>query len=156
MEDSKWTYGEATTLTEQILLPEEPGDIKALEATLRWPANSNVTQIVLTPGDITHVITPQEKMDGVATIKDLTSETAYAAVLYNNTKIRGKAEFTTGIDIGDNTLVTVDDDLFQMIADPASEDQRGCHSAQRSASRQRAALGRPWVYGAIGSSREPQ
>ncbi|WP_240665708.1 DUF5123 domain-containing protein [Lutibacter sp. HS1-25] len=134
LEDSKWTYGEATTLTEQIMLPQEPGDIKALEATLRWPANSNVTQIVLTPGDITHVITPQEKIDGVATITDLTSETAYAAVLYNNAKVRGTADFTTGIDVGDNTLVTIEDDLFQVIADAAPGDilllEAGDYTAQ--------------------------
>ena len=134
LEDSKWSVGEATTLTEQIMLPAEPGDIKALEATLRWVANSNVTQIVLTPGNIVHEITPQEKTDGIATVTGLTSETAYTAILYNNNKVRGKADFTTGIDIGDNTLVTVDDDLFQVIADAAPGDilllEKGDYTAQ--------------------------
>ncbi len=134
LEDSKWALGEVTTLTEQIMLPSEPGDIKALEATLRWVPNSNVTQIVLTPGDIVHTITAQEKIDGVATVTGLSSETDYSALLLNNTKTRGSAEFTTGIDVGDNTLVLPSDDLFQMIADAAPGDilllEQGDYTAQ--------------------------
>lgn len=134
LEDSKWALGTATTLTEQLMLPSEPGDIKALEATLRWVPNSSVTQIVINPGNITHVITPEEKIAGIATVTGLTSETSYTAVLLNNTKTRGATSFTTGIDVGDNTLVTVDDDLFQMIADAASGDilllEAGDYTAQ--------------------------
>lgn len=134
LEDSKWSIGEATTLTEQIMLPSEPGDIKALEATLRWVPNSNVTQITLSPGDITHEISDQEKIDGIAILTGLESETEYVALLLNNTKTRGSAEFSTGVDIGDNTLVTIDDDLFQVIADAAPGDilllEAGDYSAQ--------------------------
>lgn len=134
LEDSKWAVGTATTLTEQLMLPSEAGDIKALEATFRWVPNSNVTQIVINPGAITHVITPQEKIDGIAIVTGLTSETSYTAQLMNNTKIRGTAVFTTGIDVGDNTLVTVNDDLFQMIADAAPGDilllEAGDYTAQ--------------------------
>lgn len=122
LEDSKWSVGEATTLTEQIMLPAEAGDIKALAATLRWVPNSDVTQLVLTPGDIVHNITAQEKIEGIATVTGLTSETDYSALLLNNTKTRGSAEFTTGIDVGDNTLVLPTDDLFQMIADATPGD----------------------------------
>jgi len=134
LDDSKWAVGKATTLTEQLMLPSELGDVKALEATFRWVPNSNVTQIVINPGSISHVITPQEKIDGVATVTGLTSETSYTAQLLNNTKIRGTAAFTTGIDVGDNTLVTVNDDLFQMIADAAPGDilllEAGDYTAQ--------------------------
>ena len=134
LEDSKWAVETATTLTEQLMLPSEPGDIKALEATLRWVPNSSVTQIVINPGNITHVITPEEKIAGIATVTGLTSETNYTAILLNNTKTRGTASFTTGIDVGDNTLVTVDDDLFQMIADATSGDilllEAGDYTAQ--------------------------
>jgi hypothetical protein len=134
LEDSKWAVGEATTLTEQLMLSPELGDIKALEATFRWVPNSNVTQIVINPGDIKHDITAQEKIDGIATVTGLTSETNYTALLLNNTKTRGTASFTTGIDVGDNTLVTVDDDLFQMIADAAPGDilllEAGDYTAQ--------------------------
>lgn len=134
LEDSKWAIGTATTLTEQLMLPSEAGDIKALEATFRWVPNSNVTQIVINPGAITHVITAEEKIAGIATVTGLTSETNYTAVLLNNAKTRGTASFTTGIDVGDNTLVTVNDDLFQMIADAAPGDilllEAGDYTAQ--------------------------
>lgn len=134
LEDSKWAVGTATTLTEQLMLPSQAGDIKALEATFRWVPNSNVTQIVINPGAITHVITPEEKIAGIATVTGLTSETDYTAQLLNSTKIRGTAAFTTGIDVGDNTLVTINDDLFQMIADAAPGDilllEEGDYTAQ--------------------------
>lgn len=122
LDESKWSLTQAQTLTEQIMLPSEPGDIGATQAILRWPANSNVTHFIVQPGDIRHDITSQEKIDGVATITGLTGETDYTAVLYNNTKVRGSATFTTGIDVGDNTLVLPTDDLFQMIADAAPGD----------------------------------
>ena len=122
LDESKWSLIEATTLTEQIMLPSQPGDIGPTEAILRWIPNSNVTQIVLQPGDITHDITTQEKADGVATVTGLTGETEYTALLLNNTKTRGSATFTTGIDVGDNTLVLPADDLFAVIAAAAPGD----------------------------------
>ncbi|MFV0566484.1 MAG: DUF5123 domain-containing protein [Flavobacteriaceae bacterium] len=134
IEDSKWSTTEVTTLTEQIMLASEAGDIEALQATLRWEAGLNVTHFMLQPGNIRHDITSEEKTNGVAAITGLTSETEYTATLYNNTKIRGTAEFTTGIDVGDNTLVTVNDDLFQMIADAEDGDilllEQGDYTAQ--------------------------
>ncbi|MBN2236921.1 MAG: DUF4957 domain-containing protein [Bacteroidales bacterium] len=132
--DSKWAIAEATTLTEQLMLASQPGDILALEATFRWVPNINVTQILINPGEITHDITAQEKIYGVATVTGLISETEYTAQLLNGTKVRGTSTFTTGIDIGDNTLVTVDDDLFQLIADAADGDilllEAGDYTAQ--------------------------
>lgn len=117
--DSKWAIITATTSTEQIMLPNIAGDIQAVEAILRWTPDSEVTKIVLNPGDITHVITPQEKADGVATVTGLIGETNYNATLLNNDRIRGSASFITGIDVGDNTLVLPTDDIFQMIANAA-------------------------------------
>lgn len=122
LDDSKWATTTAQTLTEQLFITGEADDIKAVEATLRWVPNSNVTQITVQPGDIVHDITAQEKADGVATIVGLTGETEYTAVLLNNTKVRGTTTFTTGIDIGTGILVTTTDDLLQMIADAASDD----------------------------------
>jgi hypothetical protein len=134
LDDSKWAFEEATTLTEQLMLASQPGDIEATQATLRWVANSNVTQIVVQPGDITHDITSQEKADGVAIITGLTGETDYSATLLNGAKVRGTATFTTGIDVGDNTLVLPTDDLFQIIADAAPGDilllEQGDYTAQ--------------------------
>ena len=122
LDDSTYATTTATTLTEQLFFPIEPGDILATEATLRWLANSEVTEIVVNPGNITHVITPQEKADGVAVITGLTGETDYTAMLMNNSVIRGVQLFTTGIDIGSGILVTPSDDLFQMVADASPGD----------------------------------
>lgn len=121
-DDSKWVLGKVTTLTEQIFTSIVDGDILSKEATLRWIPNSSVTQINLVPGNITHIITDQEKIDGIAKITGLSGETAYTATLLNGTKKRGVLTFTTGIDIGNATLVKPTDDLFQKIADAASGD----------------------------------
>ncbi|WP_159427045.1 DUF5123 domain-containing protein [Formosa haliotis] len=134
LDDSTWALTQALTLTEQIMLPAEPGDIKALEATFRWEPNAEVTKLVLEPGSITHAITADEKTAGIATVTGLIPETSYEAILFNDAKIRGSASIVTGIDIGNNTLVTVDDDIFQKIAEAAPGDillfEKGDYSAQ--------------------------
>lgn len=116
LEDSKWSVTTANTLSEQIFLPIQDTDIAAKEAILRWVANSSVTKIVLTPGDITHTITAEEKVTGIATITGLSPETVYQANLFNGTKKRGVATFTTGIDVGDGILVKNTEDLLEAIA----------------------------------------
>lgn len=118
--DSKWSLATATTLSEQLFLPVQPVDIEAKQVTLKWVPNSNVTQITLAPGSITHTVTAQEKTAGVAVITGLTAETAYTATLFNAAKKRGVVAFTTGIDIGTGILVKNTDDLMQKIADAAS------------------------------------
>lgn len=120
LEDSKWSVTTATTLSEQLFLASVDGDIEAKQVTLRWTPNSNVTQIVVNPGAITHVITPAEKTSGVAVVTGLTGETSYTADLLNGTKKRGTKTFTTAIDIGTGILVKKTDDLMQKIADAAS------------------------------------
>ncbi len=122
LEDSKWSIVTATTLSEQIFTSIVNGDILANEATLRWTPNSTVTQITLSPGDITHVITAQEKIAGVATITGLTGETSYTATLLNGTKKRGILSFTTAVDVVGKTVVKPTDDLSQKIANAASGD----------------------------------
>jgi hypothetical protein len=120
-EDSKWSVTTANTLSEQIFLPIQETDIAAKEATLRWVPNSSVTKIVLTPGDITHVITAEEKISGIAIVKGLTPETTYQANLFNNTKKRGATTFSTGIDIGDGILIKKGEDLLLAIANAADD-----------------------------------
>lgn len=117
LDDSTWAATTAQTLTEQIFIEGDPSDIRATEATLRWAPDSEVTEIKLTPGDITYTITAEDRANGFVTLEDLTPETAYTATLYNGTRIRGVRTFTTGIDIGAGILVTPEDNLFQMIAD---------------------------------------
>ncbi|WJS95009.1 fibronectin type III domain-containing protein [Flavobacterium johnsoniae] len=120
LEDSKWSVITATTLAEQIFLASVDGDIEAKQVTLRWTPNSNVTQIVVNPGAITHVITPAEKASGIAVVTGLTGETSYTADLFNGTKKRGNKAFTTAIDIGNGILVKTTDNLIQKINDAAS------------------------------------
>src|SRR5690606_9270386 len=79
-------------------------------------------KITITPGDITHTITAEEKAAGMATVTGLTGETEYTATLYNDTIIRGMTAFTTGIDIGTGILVTPEDDLLQIIANASPGD----------------------------------
>ncbi len=122
LDDSSWATTTAETLTEQIFLEGVDGDIKAKEVTLRWVPGSEVTEILLSPGDITYTISPEEKASGMATITGLTAETEYTALLLNDSRTRGVKTFTTGIDIGTGILVTSEDDLFQMIADASAGD----------------------------------
>lgn len=121
-DDSSWAETTVRTLTEQIFIEGVDGDIMAKEATLRWVPESEVTEITLSPGDITYTITSEDKASGVATITGLESETEYTATLWNGSSIRGVQKFTTGIDIGDGILVTPEDDLLQMIADAGAGD----------------------------------
>jgi len=118
--DSKWNITTASTLSEQIFLPVQPGDIEAKQATLRWAPNSTVTHLFLSPGSISRMITPAEKVSGVAIVTGLTPETNYTATLFNSSKKRGVQTFTTGIDIGTGILVTPTDNIFQKITDAPS------------------------------------
>lgn len=120
LDDSTYASTMAETLTEQLFLPVQDGDILATQATLRWLPNSTVTQIVLEPGNVVHNITADEAVVGEAVIADLQSETEYTAQILNNNTIRGITTFTTGIDTGDGILLTTEDDLFQAIADADS------------------------------------
>ncbi|MEN2489953.1 DUF4957 domain-containing protein [Flavobacterium sp. B11] len=120
LQDSKWSVITATTLSEQIMFPVQDADIEATQVTLRWVPNSAVTQITAMPGNIVHTITAAEKTAGVATLTGLTPETAYTAILYNGTKKRGDATFTTGIDIGTGILVKLGDDVLQKITNAPS------------------------------------
>ncbi len=120
LDDSKWSIITAATLSEQIFLPIIPGDIAGKQATLRWGANSNVTQIVLTPGNITHAITAAEKTAGIATITGLAGETTYNAILQNGSKNRGQISFTTEVDPTNAIVISPADDLMASIATAAS------------------------------------
>ncbi len=120
---SNWTpVISATTLSEQIFISQEDGDIKAKGATLRWQAGAEVTHLFITPGDITRPISEQEKADGVAILFGLTPETEYSAVIFNDAQARGNTTFTTTMDLGGGTLVTPSDDLLLFINNAADGD----------------------------------
>lgn len=120
LEDSKWAITTAKTLSEQLFLPFANGDVEAKQVTLRWLPNVSATEIVINPGNISHAITPAEKLAGIATVTGLAAETTYKANLMNGLKQRGEINFTTAIDIGNGILVKATDDLMQKIADAES------------------------------------
>jgi hypothetical protein len=122
VEDSKWSAVTIMTELENIFLPIEDGDIAAVEATLRWPANSEVTHFIINPGSTQRDITTEEKASGVATVTGLTGETEYTVTLHKGTKQRGSIQFETLIDIGDATAVHPEDNLNTVITAAASGD----------------------------------
>ncbi|MEL0455850.1 DUF5123 domain-containing protein [Flavobacteriaceae bacterium SZ-1-7] len=122
LNDSSWALGEATTLSEQIMQPSQIGDIQATQATLRWEAGLNVTHFILQPGDIRYDISASEKASGVATITGLTGDTEYSAILYNNSKVRGFADFLTEVDPSTGTVINSSNDILQMIENAAPGD----------------------------------
>lgn len=117
---SKWASVAIETEAEQIFSSIAEDDLKATEVTLRWPAGQTATEIVITPGDITHTVTASEIAEGAATITGLTGETEYTAKLMNGTKTRGTLTFTTLVDLGDATGVYPEDDL-RAILDAAAD-----------------------------------
>lgn len=126
-EDSKWSVTTAETLSEQIFLAAQVGDILGKTATLRWIPNSSVTKIVLTPADetkatVTHTITAEEKTSGVAIVAGLSSLSKYTADIFNNTSRRGSQTIETGVDLSDGTEVGPTDDLATIIANAAPND----------------------------------
>lgn len=120
--DSKWTTVTIKTALENIFLPIQDGDIEAVQATVRWTPNSDVTHFLVNPGNVERAITADEKTAGVAIITGLTGETDYTVKLYKGTKQRGQVEFETLIDIGDATAVYPEDDLSAVIAAAAADD----------------------------------
>ncbi len=116
VEDSKWSTVTIMTELENIFLPVKDGDIGAVKATLRWPANSEVTHFIINPGNKERQITADEKAAGVATITGLTGEIDYTVTLRKGTKQRGSIQFKTLIDIGNATAVHAEDDLNAVIA----------------------------------------
>ena len=74
-DDSKWVTGMFSTEAENIFATVAGDDIKATSVTLKWPAGSDVTHFIITPGNTERTITAQEKAAGQATITGLTGET---------------------------------------------------------------------------------
>jgi hypothetical protein len=114
-DDSKWSTVTIKTGVENIFLPLQDGDVDALFATLRWPANSDVTHFMISPGG-ERAITAEEKSAGVATIDGLTGNTEYSVQLFKGTKQRGTINFTKLIDVGGATRVYPEDDLSAVVA----------------------------------------
>ncbi len=109
--DSKWSLIEKATNSEQIMEPIADDDIEAEAVTVRWTAGQQADELVVTPGDLKHVVTASEIAAGEARINGLAPETEYTVKLMRGGKTRGYRTFKTGIDIGDATLVKAGEDL---------------------------------------------
>jgi hypothetical protein len=113
--DSKWQTLTFQTEFENIFESMGDNDIEATSATLRWPAGSDVTHLLVLPDNTERPITDDEKAAGAATITGLTGETTYTVRIFRGEKQRGEVSFTTLIDIGNATPVYPEDDLSLVI-----------------------------------------
>jgi hypothetical protein len=120
--DSKWAMAAFKTDAENIFQPINLSDIEATQVTVRWPAGSEATDLVVNPGNITRPVTAGERENGYATITGLASETTYTVVLKNGTKTRGTLSFTTLLDLGGAIQVTPDDDLKTILEGASAGD----------------------------------
>lgn len=119
--DSKWSAITVLTESENIFLPLPNENIGATEVTLSWPPGSEVTRVVINPGNVERVISADEKAAGQATITGLTGLTNYTITLYSGNSQRGFVEFRTLVDPdGPNTIeVQPTDDLNSVVAGAA-------------------------------------
>ncbi|SOD14429.1 DUF4957 domain-containing protein [Pedobacter xixiisoli] len=104
--DSKWKTIEFATDPEQLLNAVDAATIRSTSATVTWPAATAATKLVLTPGDITRVLTPTEIAAGSAIVTGLTPETTYTVKLLNGTKVRGNVTFKSGLNLSGYTEIT--------------------------------------------------
>jgi hypothetical protein len=89
---------------------------------VRWPAGSDVTDLIVNPGNLTRPVTATEKAAGNATITGLTGETTYTVVLKNGTRTRGTIAFTTLLDLGGAIQVGPEEDLKALVEGAAEGD----------------------------------
>lgn len=104
--DSNWKTVEFATDPEQLLNAVDAATIRSTSVTITWPAATAVTKLVLSPGDITHTISPSEMAAGSAIVTGLNPETLYTVKLYNGTKVRGNVTFKSGLNLSGYTEIT--------------------------------------------------
>jgi len=118
IEESKWITASAKTEPEQIFQDLTTGKLTSRAITLNWAPGENVTSITVTPGNISHVITPAEKAAGEVTITGLTPKVTYTATLLLNAAVRGTRIFTTPAELptgADVVVLAATDDLAAKI-----------------------------------------
>ena len=116
--ESSWATTTVRTDAENIYLPIEDGDILWDKITVRFPANSEVTRLVINPGNIERAISDAEKAAGVVTVDGLTGLTEYTVDLFSNNSKRGSSVITTLIDptSPDLILLSPGDDIAAAVA----------------------------------------
>lgn len=118
--DSKYIALAFQTEAENIFYPLTDDNLGKTEVdtwvTLSWPANSEVTHLILNPGETEERIdlTSDQIATGELTIEGLAFDTEYVVVLFNgdNPKQRGSVTFTT---LPEGETLTPEDDLNEII-----------------------------------------
>ncbi|WP_170111445.1 DUF5123 domain-containing protein [Mangrovibacterium marinum] len=117
-DESKWGTYAFKTDKENIFSPLPDANIGKQAVTLNWPAGSEVTHFMITPGDVRRDLTADEIAAGEATITDLDFATQYTVIMLNGTnpKQRGNVTFTT---LPEGITLTPADDINEMITNAA-------------------------------------
>lgn len=112
--ESKWGTFAFKTDKENIFSPLADENIGKQSVTLNWPAGSEVSHFIITPGDTKRDLTPDEIAAGEATITGLDFATEYTVIMFNGTnpKQRGNVTFTT---LPEGITLTPADDLNEKI-----------------------------------------
>ncbi len=110
--DSKWATVTIRTEPENIFLPL-PGGARPLttQITLKWQPGSNVSHILINPGNIERTVSEAEKNNGEAVITGLTPNTVYTFTIFNGLFNRGVMQVSTLKEAN----VTPADDLLAII-----------------------------------------
>lgn len=116
--ESTWAETTVRTDAENIFLPFQDYDVLWDEITVRFPENSEVTRLVINPGNIEKIISAAEATAGVVTIPELVGSTEYTITLYSNNSPRGQLLVNSLIDpsSANVTLVNPGDDIAGAIA----------------------------------------
>jgi len=117
VEDSKWATVVFKTDAENIFNPLAGSDIGKTEVTLSWPAESEVTNFIISTASVPDVrrdLTEAEVAAGEATLTGLAYGTEYGITMYNepSPKQRGHVDFTT---LPEGESLTPDMDLNEAI-----------------------------------------
>lgn len=118
--DSKWSELTFKTSPKQFMSSIRENDIADRSVIIRWHLDEGYDVSTIVIGNVTHVITEEEKAAECATVEGLTPETAYTAYLYYNDKQLGSRNFTTIADLAGATLVHEGDDLKGMLENATS------------------------------------
>ena len=110
--ESKWATVAVKTDPEQIFLALPGENVQDTYATVLWAAGSEVTHLLVSPGNTLVQISDSQRAAGSATIDGLAGATDYTVTLYNGTKRRGTVTFSTLKE----ATVTANDDLAAAIS----------------------------------------
>ncbi len=116
--ESNWATVAIRTDPEQIFLDLPGENVQDNSATLLWEAGSEVTHLLVVPGNTLYQISEAQKAAGEALIEGLSGATDYTVTLYNDSQRRGTTYFSTLKEVN----VTPADDLSLKIANAAEGD----------------------------------